>query len=71
MYLRYLPNDMLKWLKNSRLYGSIDEIFDVFLSMLQYIKQVQIGKALNGKELGKSKFCKRSKRQKALKTGGF
>ena len=26
--LRYIPNDTLKWLKDSRFYGSIDGIFD-------------------------------------------
>ena len=50
MYLRYLPNDVLKWLKNSRFYGSIDEIFDVSLSKLQPGKEAQMGKSLNGKE---------------------
>ena len=53
MYLRYIPNDTLKWLKNSRFYGSIDEIFDVSLSKLQPRKEAQMGKSLNGKELGK------------------
>ena len=53
MYLRYIPNDTLKWLKNSRFYGSIDEIFDVSFSMLQPRKEAQMGKSLNGKELGK------------------
>ena len=53
MYLRYIPNDTLKWLKNSRFYGSIDGIFDVSLSKLQPRKEAQMGKSLNGKELGK------------------
>lgn len=52
-YLRYIPNDTLKWLKNSRFYGSIDRIFDVSFSMLQPGKEAQMGKSLNGKELGK------------------
>lgn len=51
MYLRYIPNDTLKWLKNSRFYGSIDGIFDVSLSKLQPRKEAQMGKSLNGKEL--------------------
>ena len=53
MHLRYIPNDTLKRLKNSRIYGSIDEIFDVSFSMLQPRKEAQMGKSLNGKELGK------------------
>ena len=53
MYLRYIPNDTLKWLKKSRLYGSIDGIFDVSLSKLQPRKEAQMGKSLNGKELEK------------------
>ena len=53
MYLRYIPNDTLKWLKNARFYGSIDGIFDVSLSKLQPRKEAQMGKFLNGKELGK------------------
>ena len=52
-YVSILPNDTLKWLKNSRFYGSIDEIFDVSFSMLQPRKEAQMGKSLNGKELGK------------------
>lgn len=53
MYLRCIPNDTLKWLKNSRLYGSIGGIFDVSFSILQPIKEAQMGKSLNGKD-GKS-----------------
>ena len=53
MFLRYLPNDTMKWLKNSRFYGNIDGIFDVSLSKLQPRKEAQMGKSLNGKELGK------------------
>ena len=53
MYLRYIPNVSLKWLNNSRVYDSIDEIFDVSLSKLQLRKEAQMGKSLNGKELGK------------------
>lgn len=34
MYLQYIPNDTLKWLKNPRFYDSIDEKFDVSLSKL-------------------------------------
>ena len=48
-----IPNDTLKWLKNSRFYGSLDKIFDVSLSKLQPRKEAQMGKSLNGKELGK------------------
>lgn len=48
-----IPNDTLKWLKNSRFYGSLDKIFDVSLSKLQPGKEAQMGKSLNGKELGK------------------
>ena len=48
-----MVNVSLKWLKNSRFYGSIDEIFDVSLSKLQPGKEAQMGKSLNGKELGK------------------
>ena len=48
-----IPNDTLKWLKNSRFYGSLDKIFDVSLSKLQPRKEAQMGKFLNGKELGK------------------
>ena len=51
MQLRYIPNDTLKWLKNSRFYGSIDEIFDVSLSKLQPRKEAQMGKSLNVKEI--------------------
>ena len=53
MYLRYLPNDTPKWLKNSWFYGSIDAIFDVFFSVLQPGREAQMGRSLNGKELGK------------------
>ena len=35
----YIPNDMLKWLKNSRFYGNIDRIFDISLSNLQHRKK--------------------------------
>ncbi|MGN1158487.1 MAG: hypothetical protein ACI4TK_20145, partial [Agathobacter sp.] len=38
------PNDTLKWLKNSRFYGSIDGVFDVSFSMLQPRKEAQMGK---------------------------
>ena len=48
-----MVNVSLKWLKNSRFYGSIDEIFDVSLSKLQPRKKAQMGKFLNGKELGR------------------
>ena len=48
-----LKADMLKWLKNSRFYGNIDDIFDVSFSMLQPRKEAQTGKSLNGKESGK------------------
>ena len=53
MYFQYIPNDTLKWLKNSRLYGSIDEIFEVSFSKLQPRKEPQMGKSLHGKELQK------------------
>ena len=36
-----------------KVYGSIDGIFDVSLSKLQPRKEAQMGKSLNGKELGK------------------
>ena len=48
-----MVNVSLKWLKNSRFYDSIDGIFDVSLSKLQPRKEAQMGKSLNGKELGK------------------
>ena len=44
MYLRYIPNDTLKWLKNSRFYGSIDEMFDDSFFVLQPKKETQIQK---------------------------
>lgn len=52
-WLINIPNDTLKWLKNSRLYGNMDGIFDVSLSKLQPGKEAQMGKSLHGKELGK------------------
>ena len=57
MYLRYIPNDTLKWLKNSRFYGSIDEMFDDSFSVLQPKKETQIQK--------------KSKRRKARKYRRF
>lgn len=51
--MRFIPNVPLKWLKNSRFYGSIDRIFDVSLSKPQPRREAQMGKSLNGKELGK------------------
>lgn len=53
MHLRYILNDTLKWLKNSRFYGTMDGMFDVSFSMLQPREEAQMGKFLNGKELGK------------------
>ena len=53
MHLQYILNDTLKWLKNSRFYGTMDGMFDVSFSMLQPREEAQMGKFLNGKELGK------------------
>ena len=54
-----IPNDTLKWLKNSRFYGSLDKIFDV--SLIDGINLVRY-------RLEKDK---KGKRQNALKIGGF
>lgn len=39
-----IPNDTLKWLKNSRFYGKIDRILDISFSLLQPRKEAQMGK---------------------------
>ena len=41
-----LQGEALKWLKNTRFYDSIDEIFDASLSKLLLEKEAQRGKPL-------------------------
>lgn len=41
-----IPNDPLKWLKNSRFYGSINGMFGVSLSKLQPGKEAHMGRFL-------------------------
>ena len=71
MHLQYILNDTLKWLKNSRFYGSLDKIFDVSLSKLQPRKEAQMGKSLNGKELGKGIGLVKVDGKKTVNIGGL